>query len=181
MASMFIRNFAFGPPSPKWPSVIRKFPAAGTASSWVCSGSSICSRSTTISSLLLCPKLIQIRDFHTLLRIAPPLTGVKFWSPAAFFCFWGPMNTLVNVILLWEIVNLLRNRYVVGQFQRIEEDFVKRLEVSLYYGCARGTRRFWINRIGGFHIVSMRSSRRFFCRSVRELHLAKRVRCSSVS
>ena len=46
---------------------------------------------------------------------------------------------LVNVILLWEIVNLLRNRYVVGQFQRIEEDFVKRLEVSLYYGCARGT------------------------------------------
>lgn len=127
------------------------------------------------------PKPIQIRDFHTLLRIAPPLTGVKFWSPAAFFCFWGPMNTLVNVILLWEIVNLLRNRYVVGQFQRIEEDFVKRLEVSLYYGCARGTRRFWINRIGGFHIVSMRSSRRFFCRSVRELHLAKRVRCSSVS
>ena len=134
-----------------------------------------------LSSLLLCPKLIQIRDFHTLLRIAPPLTGVKFWSAAAFFCFWGPMNTLVNVILLWEIVNLLRNRYVVGQFQRIEEDFVKRLEVSLYYGCARGTRRFWINRIGGFHIVSMRSSRRFFCRSVRELHLAKRVRCSSVS
>ena len=134
-----------------------------------------------LSSLLLWPKLLQIRDFHTLLRIAPPLTGVKFWSAAAFFCFWGPMNTLVNVILLWEIVNLLRNRYVVGQFQRIEEDFVKRLEVSLYYGCARGTRRFWINRIGGFHIVSMRSSRRFFCRSVRELHLAKRVRCSSVS
>ena len=68
----------------------------------------------------------------------------------------------VIVILLGVIVILLRNRYVVEQLQRIEEDFVKRLEVSLYHGYARGTRRFWINRIGGFHMVSMRSSRRLF-------------------
>ncbi len=45
--------------------------------------------------------------------------------------------TSVAVILLEGIVDLLRNRYTIEQFQRIEEDFVKRLEVSLYYGCAK--------------------------------------------
>ena len=94
---------------------------------------------------------------------------------AALFCVLEPLIDLSNRYFVG------RNRYAVEQFQRIKEDFVKRLEVSLCYEVCKETRWFWISRIAGFHIVSMRSSRRFFCRSVRELHLAKRVRCSSVS
>lgn len=43
----------------------------------------------------------------------------------------------VAVILLGKIVDLLRNRCSIEQFQRIEGDFVKRFDVSLYYGGAK--------------------------------------------
>lgn len=42
-----------------------------------------------LSSLLLCQKLIQIRDFHTLLRKAPPLAGVFPVQRWRFFTFRG--------------------------------------------------------------------------------------------
>lgn len=42
-----------------------------------------------LSSLFLCPKLIQIRDFHTLLRKAPPLAGVFPVQRWRFFTFRG--------------------------------------------------------------------------------------------
>lgn len=42
-----------------------------------------------LSSLLLCPKPIQIRDFHTLMRIAPPLAGVFPVQRRRFFTFRG--------------------------------------------------------------------------------------------
>ena len=64
-----------------------------------------------LSSLLLCPKLIQIRDFHTLLRIAPPLTGVKFWSPAAFFLGFGGNEKQVNRLLFWGKGFVFCNRF----------------------------------------------------------------------
>jgi len=90
-----------------------------------------------VSVLDFCLKMLKMRGFHALLRKVPPLAGVKSRSAAVLFCFLGLLKPPVTVILLEGIVDLLGNRYVIEQFQRVERDFVKRLDVSLSYGVCK--------------------------------------------
>lgn len=125
-------------------------------------------RVSRLSSLLFCLKTAENRGLYNTFMKSAAAGWSNSKSVAALFVFGGN-RCFIGESLCYCVVSA------------IWRGFVKRSGISLYYGYANKTRRFLAKRIGGFHIVFIRSSKRLFWRSVSELHLAKSVRCSSVS